>query len=370
MTSTARGPWRGNGRGAEVGAGSGPDPASGAVPVPGERRITIADVAARAGVSKSAVSFVFNGRSGLSQMTTDRIVRAARELGWRPNSRARALSARRPRSAGVVIRRDGSGADSDLGGFLHGLGDALAATGAVLVVRVVTTGVEEQEVYSGFVRESQVDIVLLLRMRIGDERPDALTALGLPFVVADDAGTSGADAEGMRLAIRHLHALGHRRIALVADGALARSVGRVAVFVEELRFLDVDARVFRADSSPPSVAAATVRLLNLSVPPTAILYESGILAAAGMQVARRRGMAVPEELSVIGLEDGPIALATTPSLSAVCNDADAWGRACGRLLADRIGGGEPHQLALIPRELVARGSTSPPPHPLDHERSR
>lgn len=368
--STARGPWRGSGRGAVVGAGSGPDPASGAAQQPGERRITIADVAARAGVSKSAVSFVFNGRRGLSQVTTDRIVRAARELGWRPNSRARALSARRPRSAGVVIRRDGSGADSDLGGFLHGLGDALAATGAVLVVRVVTTGVEEQEVYSGFVRESQVDVVLLLGMRIGDERPDVLMALGLPFVVADDAGASGADAEGMRLAIRHLHALGHRRVALVADGALVRSARRIAAFVEELRLLDLDARVFRADSSPPSVAAATVRLLDGSVPPTAILYECDVLAATGMQAAQRRGMAVPEELSVIGLEDGPIALATTPSLSAVSNDADSWGRACGRLLADRIGGGEPHELALLPSELVARGSTGPPPRPLDHERSR
>ncbi|WP_020075828.1 LacI family DNA-binding transcriptional regulator [Cryocola sp. 340MFSha3.1] len=353
-----------------MGAGSGPDPAFGAAQQPGERRITIADVAARAGVSKSAVSFVFNGRRGLSQVTTDRIVRAARELGWRPNSRARALSARRPRSAGVVIRRGDAGVDSDLAGFLHGLGDALAATGAVLVVRVVTTGVEEQEVYSGFVRESQVDVVLLLGMRIGDERPDVLTALGLPFVVADDAGASGADAEGMRLAIRHLHALGHRRVALVADGSLVPSARRIAVFVDESRLLGLDVRVFRADSSPPSVAAATVRLLDGTVPPTAILYECDVLAATGMQVAQRRGMAVPEELSVIGLDDGLIARVTTPSLSAVHSDADAWGRACGRLLADRVGGGEPHELALAPSELVARGSTGPPPHPLDHERSR
>ncbi|MDR6611962.1 DNA-binding LacI/PurR family transcriptional regulator [Leifsonia sp. 1010] len=353
-----------------MGAGSGPDPASGAVPVPGERRITIADVAARAGVSKSAVSFVFNGRSGLSQVTTDRIVRAARELGWRPNSRARALSTRRPRSAGVVIRTDSSGADADLAGFLYGLGDALAATGAVLVVRVVTAGVEEQEVYSAFARDSQVDVALLLGMRIGDERPDVLTALGLPFVVADDAGEPEADAEGMRLAIRHLHELGHRRIALVADGSLARSVRRTAAFAEESCLLGLDARVVRADSSPPSVAVATVRLLDGGAAPTAILYESGILAVGGMQAAQRRGIAVPQELSVVALDDGPIALATTPSLSAVRNDAEAWGRACGRLLADRIGGGEPHEPTLLPRELVARGSTGPPPHPLDHERSR
>jgi DNA-binding LacI/PurR family transcriptional regulator len=354
-----------------VGAGSGPDPASGAAPQPGERRITIADVAARAGVSKSAVSFVFNGRRGLSQVTTDRIVRAARELGWRPNSRARALSARRPRSAGVVIRRDGSGADSDLAGFLHGLGDALAATGAVLVVRVVAMDVEERAVYSGFARESQVDVVLLVGMRIGDERPDVLTALGMPFVVADDAGAPEADAEGIRLAIRHLHALGHRRVALVADGSLVRSARRKAVFVDESRLLGLDARVVHVtESSPSSVVAATVRLLDGSVAPTAILSESDSLAAAAMHAARRRGMAVPEELSVVGLDDGPIALATTPSLSDVRHDADVWGRACGRLLADRIGGGEPHELVLPPLELVARGSTGPPPHPLDHERSR
>lgn len=348
--------------GAEVGSGSGPDPASRAVPPPGERHITIADVAARAGVSKSAVSFVFNGRRGLSQGTTDRIVRAARELGWRPSARARALSARRPRSAGLVIRRDGAGVGPDVVGFLQGIGTALDATGGVLVVRVVATGAEENHVYSSFVRESQVDVVLIAGLRIGDDRPALLTGLGLPFVLADDAGANGIGGEGTRVAIRHLAALGHRRIALVDGGPLARSARRKAEFAEEARELDLHARVFSvAEPSPDAVAAVTTRLLDLSVPPTAVLYESPLLAAAGLEAARRRGMTAPGELSIVALDDGPVAVATSPSLSAVRRDVEAWGRACGRLLADRIGGGEPQEAVLPPAEFVARGSTGPPP---------
>ncbi|SEB07321.1 LacI family DNA-binding transcriptional regulator [Leifsonia sp. 21MFCrub1.1] len=350
-----------------MGTGSGPDPASGAAREPGERRITIADVAARAGVSKSAVSFVFNGRRGLSEGTTDRIVRAARDLGWRPSSRARALSGQRPRTAGLVLRRDAAAASSDLVGFLHGIGSALAATGAVLVVRVVATDADEREAYSAFAREAQVDVVLLAGLRVADDRPAALARLGLPFVSADSVGAPD-QGERMRQAIRHLAGIGHRRIALVADGSLARSARWSTEFARESRLLGLDARVaWVSPSIPITVRDATAGLLDRAEPPTGIVYESDLLAAAGMQAALRRGLEVPDELSVIALDDGPVALVTNPALSVVRRDAEAWGRACGRLLANS-GGGSPGD-AFPPAELIVRGSTAPP-SPSNQERSR
>lgn len=177
------------GAGLQAGTGSGPVPAQRVVQEAGKSRVTISDVAARARVSKSAVSFVFNGRRGLSEATTARILRAADDLGWTPNARARALSLDRPQSIGLVVGRNGvsRGTCSDLAGFIDGVGTALAATDTALVVRVVSSAEEESAVYTRFVRESQVDGILIVDLRSSGERPDAPTILGLPVVVAERA---------------------------------------------------------------------------------------------------------------------------------------------------------------------------------------
>ncbi|MGO4301576.1 LacI family DNA-binding transcriptional regulator [Leifsonia sp. RAF41] len=144
-------------------------------------------MAARARVSKSAVSFVFNGRRGLSAATTARIIRAADELGWRPSARARALAGNSVRSVGLVIRRGDAGPtrDAEIAGFLEGLGTALAAVGVALVVRVVSSRSHEREAYAAFARESHVDVVLIEGSPEDDDRPVLLTQLGLRFVRAD-----------------------------------------------------------------------------------------------------------------------------------------------------------------------------------------
>jgi len=194
--------------GPQAGTGSGPVPARG-VPGAGERRVTISDVAARARVSKSAVSFVFNGRRGLSAATTARIITAADELGWRPSARARALTGNGMRSVGLVIRREhaGSARDAEIAGFLEGLGTALAHFGAALVVRVVSTRSQEREAYAAFARESHVDVVVIEGSPEDDDRPALLTRLGLRSALADQEPAASGDAEargracGLRLAI-------------------------------------------------------------------------------------------------------------------------------------------------------------------------
>lgn len=330
---------------------------------PGERRITIADVAARARVSKSAVSFVFNGRRGLSEATTERILRAARELGWRPSARARALARSRPLSAGMVLRRDRMSETgwSDVVGFLDGVGAALAVTDTVLVLRVVSSRADEKEVYAGFVRESQVDCVLVGGLRTDDDRPALLTRLGLPFVVADPVAFAERGDEATRQAVSHLADLGHRRIALVGSGSLVRSRWRREAFEEETQALGLAAgpRIL-GDSTPASARDATERLLDLTLPPTAIVYETDLLAVAGMGAAERRGLTVPQDLSIVGLDDSPIALVSDPSLTSVRRDAEACGRACGRRLVSLIGGDDFDDTPLPQAELMVRGSTAPP----------
>lgn len=194
------------GAGPQAGTGSGPVPADGVVPDAGERRVTISDVAERAHVSKSAVSFVFNGRRGLSAATTARIIRAADELGWRPSARARALAANSVRSVGLVIRRGdaGSARDVEIAGFLEGLGTALASVGVAMVVRVVSSRAQEREAYAAFAHDSHVDVVLIEGTTEDDDRPALLTRLGLRSVFADQepGADEGAEARGRACGLR------------------------------------------------------------------------------------------------------------------------------------------------------------------------
>ncbi|WP_374009106.1 LacI family DNA-binding transcriptional regulator [Leifsonia sp. LS-T14] len=327
-------------------------------------------MAARAQVSKSAVSFVFNGRRGLSEATTDRILRAARELGWNPSARARALSRNRLRSVGLVLRRDGIAgpAGSDLVGFLDGVGAALATTATALVVRVAASRADEKEIYAGFVRDSQVDGVLVSGLRTDDDRPELLSRLGLPFVPTDHEATAEGGDMGTRDALRHLAEAGHRRVALIGVGSLVCSERRRQAFTEQSRALGLNGRVILlAGSTPLAAAATTERLLERHVP-TAILYDTDLLAVAGMAAARRRGVAVPEDLSIVALDDGPAALLSDPQLTAVRRDAEGCGRASARRLLVLIGGGDRPDVVIHSPELVVRRSTGPVPWPRITER--
>lgn len=369
-----RGGLTGGSAGPGPGSGPGSGPAAGSTPPPEDRPVTIADVAARARVSKSAVSFVFNGRRGLSAATQARIVRAAEDLGWTPNARARALARRRPRSVGLVIRLDGLAAApwTDAVGFLEGLGGALASGGTALVVRAVSSSADEEEAYSVFADESQVDVVLVGALGTGEGVPALLTRRGLPFVVADPAPAHAVSAEReerVRLAIRHLAALGHGRIALVAaERAPFDALG------EEGRLLGVEL-VPRPLPHPSPAAAeeATAALMTGSPRTTAIVYETGRLAAAGVRAAAALGLTVPAELSVVGLDDDPVAASMAPAVTTVRRDETAWGRACARLLFASIDGDRPGVAAVPRAELVVRGSTCPPPPPTPtpprHERT-
>lgn len=237
------------------------------------------------------------------------------------------------------------------------------------MVRVVSSRTDEQNEYARLARESLVDVVLVTGLRTDDERPGTLALSGMPFVFADLAATAADEWDGTRQAVRHLAAIGHRRIAFVIDDSLVRSAHRAELLADESHALEVDAVVCRLpEPSPASAAAATERMLELPERPTAIVFETALLAAAAVHTASR-GATVPGTLSVVALDDGPVALLTDPLLTTVRRDVQAWGRACGRLLIRQVGRHDPSTAALPPAELIVRGSTAPPPATLEHERS-
>lgn len=339
--------------------------------------MTIGDVAAKAGVSKSAVSFVFNGRGGVGADARERILRAAHELDWRPDARARALSRSRAQALGLVIRREPELLSTDpfFPQFVAGVESGLAEVEYALVLQVVGGEQSEHDAYVRFAHESRVDGVFLTDLRTGDERPAELTRLGLPCVLVGPAasGTDGLnpigldDAAGIRRAVRHLSALGHRRIAHVAGSArYVHSDVRRLAWADEMAQLGLEpGPTVDADFTGAAGARATHELLDLSKPPTAIVYANDLMAIAGMSVATDRGLRVPHDLSIVGFDDIPLAPYIVPPLTTVRQDVFEWGRACAQTLVSTVEGREPDAVHLPPVEFIVRGSTGPAKHRSD-----
>lgn len=334
-----------------------------------DRKVTIGDVAARAGVSKSAVSFVFNGRPGVGDTARERILEAARELDWRPDARARALSRSRAQALGLVIRREPELLSTDpfFPQFVAGVESTLSTVGYALVLQVVESEQAERDAYSRFAHEARVDGVFLTDLRIEDGRPAALEALGMPCVqlgsAEDDPSLIGLDdAAGVRRAVRHLHALGHQRIAHVAGSdRYVHSRVRRQAWADEMTLLGLEpGPVVVGDFTGASGARATHELLDHPQSPTAIIYANDIMAIAGVSAAIDRGVRVPRDLSIVGFDDIPLAPYVIPPLTTVRQDVFQWGSACARTLVAIVEGEAPAPVELPPVEFVVRGSTAPP----------
>jgi len=341
------------------------------------RRPTIDDVARDAGVSKGAVSFALNNRPGVAPATRERILRSAADLGWTPSHRARALAADRALAVGLVIARapETLGADPFFPAFIAGIESVLAPLGQSLLLQVVPDRSREVESYRRLAADGRVDGVFLTDLRVDDPRPALLAGLRLPAVLiapscADHEQATCVcvdDRPGIRSAVEHLVALGHRRIAHVGGPAgFVHSGSRREAWAEALRAAGLPAGpVVPADFSAGGGAAATSALLDLADPPTAIVYANDLMAIAGTAVAFGRGLEVPRDLSVTGFDDTEVAAHLRPALTTVRTDAFSWGRAAADRLTALVGGApETDPPALAPPDLVVRDSTAAPPDSL------
>jgi DNA-binding LacI/PurR family transcriptional regulator len=336
------------------------------------RRPTIADVAARAGVSKGAVSFALNDRPGVAPDTRQRILAAAAELGWEPSLRARGLTQSRAYALGLVLARPPHllGADPFFSSFIAGVETELAPRGLALVLQVVPDEEAETEGYRRLAREGRVDGVLLTDLRVDDTRLSLLDSLGLPAVSLGrpDVPTTFPsvvhdEAPGVAAAVDHLVACGHRRIAHVtgADGYL-HSRHRHDAYVETARRHGlVPGPVADGDFTAAGGAAAMRRLLAADPRPTAVVFANDAMALAGLTVAAEHGLTVPDDLSVTGYDDIELASHAQPPLTTVRGDPLPWGQAATRALLTLVEDGAAPDTTLPPARLVRRGSSGPAP---------
>ncbi|MFB7467935.1 LacI family DNA-binding transcriptional regulator [Streptomyces sp. NPDC056224] len=349
------------------------------------RRPTIKDIARRAGVSESAVSFALNDRPGVSQDTRARIRRVAEELGWQANSAARALSGERSGAVGLVLARPAHtlGVESFFLQLVSGIQEVLSAARTALLFQVVEDIDAECAVYRRWWAERRVDGVLVVDPRMTDPRPELLRQLALPAVMvggepsrdpsrdrsrdpsrpADTLSSVRADDAGaMAQVLDHLHGLGHRRIVHIAGlPGLAHTARRIESLRTEAarRGLGPDrVRSVVTDYSDAEGAAATRRVLAEPEPPTALVYDNDVMAVAGIAVAAELAVPVPGRLSIVAWDDSALCRVTHPRLTALVRDTAGFGRLAAEELLAVLAGGpagvrQSEQPRLQPRESTA-----------------
>lgn len=340
---------------------------------PAARRVTISDVAALAGVSRGAVSQVFNGTGSISTETSARIREAARKLNWVPSSAAVALRQSRSLTIGLVLARprpDDLGAANPL--LISGIESVLSPRRYGLLLHLLDRDADEEaRTYRALAAERRVDGVILTESLVRDRRLELTRSLGLPAVLLGpawnddpiphiDAGPPGA---GVDEAVHHLVSLGHRRIAYVG-GRLDRmqAAARQETFESAMRAAGLlPFASVAGDYSAESGAAHTGRLLGANPRPTAIVFGADAMAIGGLAAARTRGIRVPEELSIVGFDGLAVGQWLEPALTTVQRDHVQRGRAVAALMLRHLGEDVDEEIILHRPYLVHRGSTAEAP---------
>jgi DNA-binding LacI/PurR family transcriptional regulator len=326
------------------------------------KRPTLEDVAARAGVSRALVSLVIRGAPGASAATRERVLEAAAELGYRPDTRARLLAQNRSQLLGVVFGMQHA--------FHAELVDGLYAAAEAAGYEVVLSGLTPS-------RDERRAVEMLL-----DYRCEALILLGPETRIPWLAGLAArlpvllvgyrvressvdiirtADQEGMRQAVDHLVGLGHREIVHIDGGAGLISADRRRGYRTAMRRhgLGEQVRIIPGGKTEEAGAAAARLLQEEASLPTAVLAYNDDSALGVLDAFIRAGVAVPRDVSVVGYDDSWLSRLPHINLTTVGQDAHrmaslAVDRAIARLTGQEVADGE----LVLPPHLVIRGTTA------------
>jgi DNA-binding LacI/PurR family transcriptional regulator len=342
-----------------------PGRANGAICAIGSSRVTSIDVAQRAGVSQSTVSLVLSGKGEgrVAAATAEAVRAAADELGYHPNAAARTLKSGASNTLGLVVPDI---TNPVFGLVLRGAQQAATAAGYTVVLVDVARGDGEASVQA--LRAAFVDGLLVFAIN----PPAAALAPGGPPVVlmdmpTEDLPTVTLDLKGgVNAAMDHLLGLGHRRIAhLRADVPTPTFVARANAWARALRDAGVepdDSLVVGSTFSHTAARTAGLDLLARTPRATAVLCDDDVLAAGLLLAARDLGLRVPDDVSVVGFDDMPLAELVTPPLTTIAFDVAEFGARGVEVLLQHVrGDADAPRNAWLPTRLVVRESTAPPP---------
>nr|WP_222132053.1 LacI family DNA-binding transcriptional regulator [Pseudonocardia sp. C8] len=327
----------------------------------------MADVARRAGVSPATASRALSDHPHVAAATRARVWEAARALEYVVSPDASGLARGRTGRIAVVVPHL---ARWWFGAALEGLAGVLRDAGKDVLLYRLGDAAARQAFFSELPARRRADAVVLLGFGVDGRERERLDRIGMGIVsagtrIGSHPSVSIDEYAAGRQAVDHLLHLGHRRIGMIVttdpDLDPAQPEGRAAAYHRALADAGVPADPALSVTvpwGPEGGAHAMGSLLGLSDPPTAVYAHSDEVALGAVGTLRRAGLRVPEDISVIGIDDHPLAALT--DLSTVAQPVAEQGATAGRMALAELAGEPVERTVTVPTRLVIRGSTAPP----------
>lgn len=340
------------------------------------RPVSIQDIATAAGVSHSTVSRALHNSDLISPEVRQRIQQLAQEMGYTPNAVAQSLKGQRTNTVGLVIT---SISDPFLGRVVRGIEDVAQAAGVSVFLSISYNDPDrEMDIIETFQRR-RVDGVISSTSQIRGLYYERLAHLNMPTVMINQQAASESESSqlhavdaddygGGRQAVEHLLGLGHTRIGYLGVGSrMASNERRMSSYCDALiaAGLEINPAWIKSPPSPYRSHADDVATGQALLPElfaagvTAIFCYNDMIAVGALLACRELGIAVPDQLSVVGYDDVETARYVTPPLTTIHQPKLRLGEIAMQMLLDLLQG-RSVQNQVLPTELVVRASTAPP----------
>lgn len=335
---------------------------------------TSSDVARRAGVSRTTVSFVLNDvrDRGISDATRARVLAVARELGYEPNAAARTLAGGATRTVALVVPTvEHLYADAFLAQLVASVNEACHLHGLKVLIESIEGEGREPGGFLQLVRSRSIDGVIVAHLRTAEiDHLRRLRDSGIPQVVfgcnlpaSEGFCTMGDDTwRSAQMAVRHLLGLGRRRVGLVnyASATYHSAAQREHGWRQALADYGINANpqwISYGDITAESGYHATRELLARGIDFDAVFIGNDTIAFGALRALREAGLRVPEDIALVAYDDIPLAPFATPPLTTVHSDPIGHGRQAVQILLAQLRGGDPAAVAPLPApQLVIRES--------------
>lgn len=325
-------------------------------------RTTIVDVARAAGTSVASASVALRGEPGVSERTRTHILEVAARLGYRPDQRARLLREQKSRLLGVTFSVN----QTFHAEVIEHLYRAADARGYGLVLSATTSSRSEAEAIDNLLRD-RCETLILVSPEISEAQLVELTARASLVTIGSDLRADGVDSmhshdrQGIADAVAHLVALGHQDIAYIDGGAMVMSATRREAYVDAMRIHGLAQQIQVVGGRPTEESGVEIatRMLDGKEPlPTAILAHNDMIAIGILLTLRARGVAVPDDVSVIGYDDTKMAALATIQLTSVSQGAARLAEAAVERAIMRAENPVEAAEIVTPAQLVVRETTA------------
>lgn len=327
--------------------------------------VTIEEVAAASGVSRSTVSRVVNGSTAVSPSALEAVRRAIADLKYVPNRAARSLASRHTHAVALVVPEDTTRffGDPFFASIVSGINARLSRSDYVLNLFIASDDPGDKT--TSYVRSGSIDGAIIVSHHTSDTFIDRI-ASSVPVVYGGrpvrerehDYYVDVDNVAGGRYATAHLIERGHRRIAMITGPVtMPAGIDRLQGYREALAAAGLAEGVVEDGGFTTDGAAdAMRRILARGEAPDAIFVASDLMARGALAVLAAAGLRVPEDVAIVGFDDSPVATSVTPHLTTIRQPSLEQGAQMAEVLLELLAGRDPQRVTILDTELIVRDS--------------